>query len=310
MIAIILFATAEKEIPFSTLLVPISLVSIAILAVLVLEGKKVQLARGAWEEQAWGGFFQNTFQAWRGGLLDELAPWYRSTPSNYRGFQDFIANNIEIRAFRKLGGWFQALDGEFLVEVPSGNKAKPSYLLTSQRGFVKDFDEGWVSFPWNQVKRIATSREANRVEITLGNAGGDHILTSLSAPSDRSLDFLVKKQGIGMSQVREEPEPDVPRSISAVVASASTASSEDLRWLSSQGPEAVAAIVALSDRMRAGDWDLAEGVAKLCIPLGDLGGEDARRLLSTLLQIPDPTREAEIVREGAARGLERLRSRA
>jgi len=310
MIAIVMFATAEDGVPFSFLLVPLSLIAVAVLAVLILEGRKVQMARSALEEQIWSEFFQNTFQAWRGGLLDELAVWYRTTPSNYQGVPDFVANNIEIRAFRKIGTWFQPEDGEFLVEVDSHGRGRPGYVLTNLRGIVQVPGEGWLGFPWTSVRKISTSRQAKGVDLVLGGTEGEQTLGLAGAPTDKALDYLVKKQGVSMAGARRaEATAERPRTVEEIVDAAASATALDMEWLALQGSAALDAIVAVSDRLRAGEWALAENMARLAIPLADLGGEEARKLLTTLVQLPDPTREAEIVREGAARGLERLRSR-
>lgn len=311
MIAIVMFATSENGVPFSFLLVPLSLVGVAILGVLVLEGRKVQLARAALEEQIWGAFLQNTFQAWRGGLLDELAAWYRNAPANAHGFQDFIAQNIEIRAFRRVGLWFAPEVDEFLVEVDGQNKGKLAFLLTNRRAIILSSDDGYVAFPWTGLKKIASTRTAQGGEIAITTGEGQQSIPVSRAPSDKSLDFLVKKQGVPLSgaRVATESNETVARSVESVVANAATVGAGDLEWLASQGSEAFQAIQGVSDRVRSGEWALGEALGRLCGPLGDMGTEDARRLLTTLLQLPDPTREAEMVREGAARGLERLRSR-
>jgi len=311
MIAIVMFATSENGVPFSFLLVPLSLVGVAILGVLVLEGRKVQLARAALEEQIWGTFLQNTFQAWRGGLLDELAAWYRSAPANAHGFQDFIAQNIEIRAFRKVGLWFAPESDEFLVEVDGQGKGKLAFLLTNRRAILLSGDDGYVAVPWAGLKKIASSRTAHGAEIAVTTADGQQSIPVPRAPSDKSLDFLVKKQGVPLSgaRVATESNETVARTVESVVANAATVGASDLEWLAGQGNEAFLAIQGISDRLRSGEWALGEALGRLCGPLGDQGTEDARRLLTTLLQLPDPTREAEMVREGAARGLERLRSR-
>lgn len=309
MIAIVMFATAEDGVPFSFLLVPLSLIAIAVLAVLILEGRKVQILRAAREEQVWSEFFQNTFQAWRGGLLDELAVWYRTTPSNYQGVPDFVSNNIEIRAFRKIGPWFQPQEGEFLVEVDNRGRGRPAFVLTNQRGIVHVPGEGWLGFPWSGLRKIAASRTPKGAELVLGGPEGDQTLSLGAAPSDKTLDFLVKKQGIPLTGVRPAETTENPRTLQEIVDSAATATALEMEWLVAQGNEALQAILAVSDRLRAGEWALADNMARLAIPLADLGGEEARKLLTTLVQLPDPTREAEIVRDGAARGLERLRSR-
>lgn len=309
MIAIVMFATAEDGVPFSFLLVPLSLVAIAVLAVLILEGRKVQIGRAAREEQLWSGFFQNTFQAWRGGLLDELAVWYRTTPSNYQGVPDFVSNNIEIRAFRKIGLWFQPQEGEFLVEVDNRGRGRPAFVLTNLRGIVQAPGEGWLGFSWSSVRKISTVRNPKGAELVLGSSEGEQTLSLAVAPSDKALDFLVKKQGLSMSGVRPPETTERPRSLEEIIDSAASATALEMEWLVTQGPAALEAILAVSDRLRGGEWALAENMARLAIPLADLGGEDARKLLTTLVQLPDPTREAEIVRDGAARGLERLRSR-
>jgi hypothetical protein len=310
MIAIVMFSTAEKGVPFSFLLVPISLIALAVLGVLVLEGRKVQLGKAALEDSLWGEFFQATFQAWRGGLLDELAAWYRTAPTGYDGLQGFISQNIEIRAFRKLGHWFRPEPDEFLVEVESQTRGKPSFLLTNRRAIVTSTD-GLVSFAWTSVKKISFSRHAQGMEINLVGGEGKQSLVVAHAPSEKAMEFLVRKQGVPLSGVRAAPttqEAEV-RTMQSVVAGAATASNADLEWLATQGAEAFALILGVSDRVRSGEWSMGEGLGRLCATLGEMGTEDARKLLTTLLQLPDPTREAELVREGAARALDKLRSR-
>ena len=310
MIAIVMFASTENGVPFSFLLVPISLIALAVLGVLVLEGRKVQLARTALEDAIWGDFFQSTFQAWRGGLLDELAAWYRTAPAGYDGLQGFVSQNIEIRAFRKLGHWFRPEPDEFLVEVESQSRGKPTFLLTSRRAFVTGPD-GMVSFPWTSVKKISFARQGQATEIQLAGGDGKQTLVVNHAPSEKAMEFLVRKQGLSLSGTRPAPAAfeTVERSIDSVVAGAATASNADLEWLASQGGEAFARIQGVSDRVRAGEWAMGEALGRLCATLGEMGTEEARKLLTTLLQLPDPTREAELVREGAARALEKLRSR-
>jgi len=310
MVGIVMFATTEDGVPFSFLLVPISLIAIAVLAILVLEGRKVQIIRDALEEQLWGSFLQNTFQAWRGGLLDQLAAWYRSAPSNYQGFQDFIEHNIEVKAFRKLGLWFRPEPDEFLIEVDGRTKSKPAFLLTNRRGIILSIEDGYVAFPWAGLRKVSTATKPQGMELSLTGSEGEQTIALVRAPTDKALDFLVKKQGIPLSGARIVAETvPVVRSVESVVANAATATVQDMEWLATQGDDAFAAIQALSDRVRAGEWTSGEALGKLCIPLGDLGTEAARKLLTILLQLPDPTREAELVREGSARGLERLRAR-
>lgn len=310
MIAIVMFSTTENGVPFSFLLVPISLVGLAVLGALVLEGRKVQLARSALEDTQWGAFFQSTFQAWRGGLLDELAAWYRTAPAGYDGLQGFVSQNIEIRAFRKLGLWFRPDPDEFLVEVESQTRSKPTFLLTSRRAIVTS-SEGMVAFAWTSVKKISFARNAQGTEIQLVGADGKQSFVVARAPSEKTMEFLVRKQGLSLSGARIAPvavETEA-RTAEGVVAGAATASNADLEWLATQGSEAFDLIQGVSDRVRSGEWSLGEGLGRLCTCLGDMGTEDARKLLTTLLQLPDPTREAELVREGAARALEKLRSR-
>lgn len=310
MIAIVMFASTENGVPFSFLLVPISLVAVAVLGVLVLEGRKVQLARTALEDSLWGDFFQSTFQAWRGGLLDELAAWYRTAPAGYDGLAGFASQNIEIRAFRKLGHWFRPDPDEFLVEVESHTRGKPTFLLTNRRALVTTQD-GMVSFPWTSVKKISFARQAQGTEIQLTGTDGKQTLLVAHCPSEKALEFLVRKQGISLAGNR----PILPNTealeltVESVIAGAATASNADLEWLATQGSEAFARIQALSDKVRSGEWSLGEGLGRLCATLGEMGTEDARKLLTTLVQLPDPTREAEFVREGAARALDKLRSR-
>lgn len=309
MIAIVMFASTENGVPFSFLLVPISLVALAVLGVLVLEGRKVQLARTALEDGLWGDFFQATFQAWRGGLLDELAAWYRTAPAGYDGLQGFVSQNIEIRAFRKLGHWLRPEPDEFLVEVESQTRGKPTFVLTNRRALVTSTD-GMVSFPWTSVKKISFARQAQGTEIQLAGADGKQNLVVAHCPSEKAMEFLVRKQGISLSGSRTiQASVAEERTMQGVVAGAATASNADLEWLATQGAEAFALIQALSDKVRAGEWSLGEGLGRLCATLGEMGTEEARKLLTTLLQLPDPTREAELVREGAARALDKLRSR-
>lgn len=310
MIAIVMFATTENGVPFSFLLVPISLVALAVLGVLVLEGRKVQLARTALEDGLWGGFLQSTFQAWRGGLLDELAAWYRTAPANYDGLQGFVSQNLEVRAFRKLGLWFQPESEEFLIEVESQTRGKPSFLLTNRRAIVTTA-EGMLAFPWTSVKKISFARKAQGLEIQLVGTEGKQTLLVARAPSEKAMEFLVRKQGLSLAGNRSVAVAvaAVDLTVENVVAGAATASNADLEWLAGQGPEAFFQIQIVSDRVRAGEWSLGEGLGRLCLTLGEMGTEDARKLLTVLLQLPDPTREAELVREGAARGLDKLRSR-
>lgn len=310
MIAIVMFATTEDGVPFSFLLVPISLVALAVLGVLVLEGRKVQLGRAALEDSLWGEFFQSTFQAWRGGLLDELAAWYRTAPAGYDGLQGFVSQNIEIRAFRKLGHWFRPEPEEFLVEVESQSRSKPTFLLTNRRAIVTTTD-GMVAFAWTSVRKISFARNAQGTEIQLVGHEGKQSLVVARAPSEKAMEFLVRKQGLSLSGTRPAPvnSPVEERTVENVVAGAATASNADLEWLATQGDEAFELIQIVSERVRAGEWSLGEGLGRLCASLGDMGTEEARKLLTTLLQLPDPTREAELVREGAARALDKLRSR-
>lgn len=310
MIAIVMFATTENGVPFSFLLVPISLIALAVLGVLVLEGRKVQLGRAALEDSLWGEFFQSTFQAWRGGLLDELAAWYRTAPAGYDGLQGFVSQNIEIRAFRKLGHWFRPESDEFLVEVESQSRSKPTFLLTNRRAIVTSTD-GMVAFAWTSVKKISFGRNAQGTEIQLVGHEGKQSLVVARAPSEKAMEFLVRKQGLSLSGTRIAPVSSQAeeRTVENVVAGAATASNADLEWLATQGSEAFDLIQSVSDRVRAGEWSMGEGLGRLCASLGEMGTEEARKLLTTLLQLPDPTREAELVREGAARALDKLRSR-